>query len=141
MRCYPNDSPQATARVLALAMVVDGHLAPAELKVLEDMPLMAELDLDRTLFREVLEELCHDMLHTAVVQGAVELNAALLDSLLREITEPALRRKLLTAMWKIADADGWLADAEAALLARACALWGAGEGFPPARDRRATVAA
>lgn len=131
MRSYPNDSPQATARVLALAMVVDGHLAPSELRVLDDSPLMRDLDMDRTVFREVLEDLCNDMINTAVVQGAVELNAPLIDHLLSEITSPELRRKLLSVMWKIVDADGWLADAEAALLARACANWNADARFLP----------
>ena len=133
MRSYPNDSPQATARVLALAMVVDGHLAPSELRVLDDSPLMRDLDLDRTVFRVVLEDLCNDMVNTAVVQGAVELNAPLIDSLLSEITTSELRRKLLSAMWKIVDADGWLADAEAALLARACLMWDADARFLPQR--------
>ena len=134
MRSYPNDSSQATARVLALAMVVDGHLAPSELRVLDELPLMQELDLDRTLFRQTLEDLCNDMVNTAVVHGAVELDASLLDSLLGEITAPALRRKLLSVMWKIADADGHLADAEAALLARACAVWHADARFLPQRS-------
>ena len=47
MRSYPNDSPQATARILALAMVVDGHLAPSELRVLDESPLMRDLEMDR----------------------------------------------------------------------------------------------
>lgn len=133
MRSYPNDSPQAMARVLALAMVVDGHIAPSELRVLDDSPMMHDLDMDRTVFREVLEDLCNDMINTAVVQGAVELNAPLIDHLLSEITVPELRRKLLSVMWKIVDADGWLADAEAALLARACAMWDADARFLPQR--------
>jgi uncharacterized tellurite resistance protein B-like protein len=129
MRSYRPNSPEASARLLALAMIVDGHLAPAELRVLEDAPAMHDLSIDRTLFGEVLEDLCNDMLHTAVVQQTVELNPALINALLAEITEPELRRALLAAMWKIVDADGVLADAEAVLLSRACAVWAAESRF------------
>jgi uncharacterized tellurite resistance protein B-like protein len=136
MRSYRANSLEARARILALAMIVDGHLAPTELEVLEQAPSMRDLSIDRTLFREVLEALCHDMLHTSVVQEAVELNHQVLDGLLAEVTDPDLRRALLAAMWKIADADGVLADAEAVLLTRACAVWAAESGFVQ-RTRRA----
>lgn len=129
MRTYPNNSLKARARILALSMVVDGHLDPSEMKVLEDTPVMGELQLNHALLREALEELCADMLHTAVRNGSVEINAALLDGVLAEITEPDLRRRMLAAMLKIVDADSWLADAEGILLARACQLWRAADGF------------
>jgi hypothetical protein len=32
-------------------------------------------------------------------------------------------------MWRLADADGWLADAEAVVLNRAAIRWGAEHGF------------
>ncbi|MFM2118860.1 MAG: hypothetical protein RL722_328, partial [Pseudomonadota bacterium] len=34
MRHYPRNSPQAAARLVALTLVADGHLAPAELEAL-----------------------------------------------------------------------------------------------------------
>ena len=40
-----------------------------------------------------------------------------------------MRRRLLRAMWAIADADDWLADAEAVLLARASSAWSAEYNF------------
>jgi uncharacterized tellurite resistance protein B-like protein len=63
------------------------------------------------------------------VHGAVQLANGVIDSLLDEIADPDLRRKLLQAMWKIADADDWLADGEAVLLARAGAAWSAETNF------------
>jgi uncharacterized tellurite resistance protein B-like protein len=129
MRHYDENSAQATARILAMGMLVDGHVDPAELKVVDDPRTAREFGIDIAMFRQVLEDLCYDILHTTVRQGWVELNSLLLDSMLEEITEPDLRRRLLNALWRIADADGHLADAEAVLLARACALWSAHEGF------------
>jgi uncharacterized tellurite resistance protein B-like protein len=59
----------------------------------------------------------------------VQLDPAQIDKLLAEIDEPDLRRRLLQALWQIADADGWLADAEAVLLARAGTVWSAEANF------------
>ena len=63
------------------------------------------------------------------MHGAVQLANDVIDSLLEEIDDPDLRRKLLQTMWKIADADDWLADGEAVLLARASAMWSAETNF------------
>jgi uncharacterized tellurite resistance protein B-like protein len=104
-------------------MIVDGNVDPAELRVLDELPLMEELGIDHRLFREVLEELCNDMLHTAVVREAVELPPAVIDNMLAEISDSALRCKLLSAIAQIADADGHLADAEVLLIGRASAVW------------------
>lgn len=128
MRRYPKNSCQAAGRLLALAMVVDGNLAPTELAALERSAILPYLELEPPQFHDLLQELCQDMLHT-VVHGAVELDRDLIDGLLDEITEPDLRRRLLRAMWHIADADDYLADAEAVLLARACTVWSAESNF------------
>jgi hypothetical protein len=49
---------------------------------------------------------------------------SLIDPLLGEIVDSDLRRKLLQAMWRIADADGWLSDGEAVMCSRAAVAWG-----------------
>ena len=123
MRSYPPNSPRARARLLALAMVVDGDLDPAELEVLEDPAVLRGLQVDGALFQQVLSELCTDMLRTAVRNGAVELKPELLDRLLAEITDPGLQHQLLATMVNIVDADAQIADAEGMLLERACECW------------------
>jgi hypothetical protein len=123
MRRYETNGPRACARLLALSMVIDGDLDPAELKVLEDGTVLRGLRVDGALFQEVLGELCADMLRTAVRNGSVEITPALLDRLLDEITDPALQRQLLAAMVNIVDADAQVADAEGILIERACERW------------------
>jgi uncharacterized tellurite resistance protein B-like protein len=123
MRTYEPNSTRARARLLALSMVVDGHIDASELKVLDEAPVLHGLQLDMQLFRDVLDELCSDMLRTAVRDGVVEIGTPLLDRLLADITDPELQGKMLGAMWKIVHADEQLADAESILLARACGLW------------------
>ena len=128
MRAYAKDSPQAAGRILALMMIVDGNLASSELQALDRSKILDHIDLDAADFQRLLQDLCDDML-TSTVHGAIQLDNAVIDSLLQEIVEPDLRRKLMHAMWKIADADGWLADGEAVLLSRASTAWSAETNF------------
>lgn len=131
MRSYPTDSPRAAARILALAMIVDGDLAPAELQALARTGVLQDIDIDFEAFQDLLGDLCEDMLIDAAGRRDVELDPEAIDAMLAEVRDPALRRRLLAAMSRIADADGVLADAEATLLAHAAAAW-SGERLPAA---------
>ena len=128
MRTYEANSPQAAGRILALMMVVDGNLASTELEARHRSKILEHIELEPADFQRLLQDLCDDML-TSTVHGAVQLGNGVIDSLLDEIGDADLRRKLLHAMWKIADADDWLADGEAVLLARASAAWSAETNF------------
>ncbi|APA69448.1 MULTISPECIES: tellurite resistance TerB family protein [unclassified Janthinobacterium] len=128
MRTYSVNSPQAAGRILALMMIVDGNLDSSELQALHSSKILEHIDLEPAAFQQLLQDLCDDML-TSTVHGAIQLGHGVIDSLLEEISDPDLRRKLLHAMWKIADADDWLADGEAVLLSRAGAAWSAETNF------------
>lgn len=129
MRHYKTDSASAAGRIVALCMVVDGNMAPSELQALQRSRLLEYIDIDIDTFHDLVGDLCQDMLSTSVKHEHVELDGATIDALLGEIHDPVLRRALLRAMWNIADADGVLADAEAKLLSRACAVWSAESRF------------
>ncbi|HEX5341195.1 MAG TPA: TerB family tellurite resistance protein [Duganella sp.] len=129
MRHYETDSASAAGRIVALCMVVDGNMAPSELQALQRSRLLDYIDISVDDFHALVTELCEDMLSTSVKHEHVELDEATIDALLDEIRAPELRRELLRAMWKIADADGVLADAEAKLLSRACTVWAAESRF------------
>jgi uncharacterized tellurite resistance protein B-like protein len=136
MRSYSVDSPHAAGRILALTMIVDGNLAGSELAALDRSKILEHIDLDQAQFQRLLQDLCDDLL-TSTSHGAIQLDNALIDGLLEEIAHPDLRRSLLRAMWRIADADDWLADAEAVLLTRASNAWSAEANFSdPARGGR-----
>ena len=128
MRSYPKDSPHAAGRLLALTMIVDGNVALSELKAIYRSRILDHIALDEDEFDTVLHELCNDLLATAR-HGAVQVDTDTIDAFLDDVESPELRRNLLTAMWRLADADGWLADAEAIVLNRAAIRWGAETGF------------
>ena len=129
MRHYETDSASAAGLLVALCMVVDGNMAPSELQALQRSRLLDYIDIDIDAFHDLVDDLCQDMLSTSVQHEHVVIDEPTIDALLGEIQNPALRRQLLRAMWNIADADGVLADAEAKLLARACAVWSAEAHF------------
>ena len=131
MRAYPPDSPDAAGRILALTMIVDGKLAVSELAALDSSKILDHIDIDLARFQSMLQDLCDDLL-SSQSNDAVQLDDAAIDRVLAEIAHPDLRRQLLDAMWQIADADNWLADAEAVLLTRASTAWSAERNFSAA---------
>ncbi|MES3020457.1 MAG: TerB family tellurite resistance protein [Pseudomonadota bacterium] len=128
MRTYPIDSPHAAGRILALMMVSDGNVAQSELAAMDRSGILKYVELEDDAFHQLLQDLCQDLLMSAA-HGFIQIDNGIIDQLLQEIAHPDIRRQLLHAMWKIADADGWLADGEAILLSRASALWGAEMSF------------
>lgn len=136
MRSYQPDSPDAAGRILALTMIVDGKLAVSEIAAMDSSKILDHIDLDLPGFQRMLQELCDDLLASRPAD-AIQLDDALLDRVLAEIAHPDLRRHLLQAMWQIADADDWLADAEAVLLTRASNAWSAERNFIGANARSA----
>ena len=54
MRPYPVNSARAAARLIALAVLADGHLSTSELGLLERMNAANRLGLTREQFSEVV---------------------------------------------------------------------------------------
>ena len=133
MRTYTINSPHAAGRLLALTIISDGNVAPSELAAMHRSRILDHVELGEAEFDQVLHDLCSDLL-TTTRHGVVQIDPELIDHMLLEIEHPDLRRKLLQAMWKIADADGWLANAEAVLLNRASLAWGAETNFSSPAD-------
>ena len=131
MRADQPDSPDAAGRLLALTMIVDGKLAVSELAALNSSRILDHIDIDLARFQRMLQDLCDDLL-ASQLDDAVQLDDAAIDRMLAEIVRPDLRRQLLDAMWRIADADDWLADAEAVLITRASTAWSAERNFSAA---------
>jgi hypothetical protein len=126
MRHYPTNSPQAAGRIVAMALLADGHLSKAELDELDRLDVPHQLGLARSELHAVVHGFCEDLLATA--QGgwadACRVDTATLYGLLAEIDDPALRRRVLALCTAIVDVDQHLADGESTLLLAAVAHWG-----------------
>jgi tellurite resistance protein len=136
MRTYPRNSPQAAARIVALALTADGHVSSAEERALENLDIAGELGLAPAQFAQIVQALCEDqsLANTPFTPPVGQLDAALLAALIDEIDDPALRRKVIRLCLAVAIADEHLADGEIALLAALFNAWGPKPG-PAARRR------
>lgn len=125
MRTYPTNSAQAVSRLLALTMIVDGHLAPSELKVARGSSMPKHIMLGEDDFDDVVRDLCEDLLASAARRSSheVEIDGRLLDALLGEVDDSALRLSLMRTMLDIVHADSVLDTRETILIERAFRAW------------------
>ncbi|ASW01475.1 TerB family tellurite resistance protein [Paraburkholderia aromaticivorans] len=126
MRTYPRNSPQAAARIVALALTSDGHVSSAEERVLDRLNIAGELGLAPAQFEQIVQTLCedHSVAQPSFAPPVGHLDPAMLTSLIDEIDDPALRRKVIRLCVAVAVADDHLADSEIALLAAVLNAWG-----------------
>ncbi|CAB3725858.1 TerB family tellurite resistance protein [Paraburkholderia rhynchosiae] len=126
MRTYPRNSPQAAARIVALALTSDGHVCSSEERALEKLNIAGELGLAPAQFAQILQTLCEDrsVSQMSFAPPVGRLDTALLTTLTEEIDDPALRRKIIRLCVAVAVADDYLADGEIALLAAVFDAWG-----------------
>lgn len=126
MRTYPRNSPQAAARIVALALTSDGHVSSAEERALESLDIAGELGLAPSQFAQIVQALCEDqsLANTPFTPPVGQVDGALLVTLIDEIDDPVLRRKVIRLCIAVTIADNYLADGEIALLAAVFNAWG-----------------
>lgn len=126
MRHYPPNSPQAGARILALASLSDGNLSTIEVETLDRLQAHHQLGMERTELHQVMNTVCEDLLIAAhgAIQEACQLDARTLSELMAEIDDPDLRLKLLHLCAAVVEADGHLAEGETMVMEAAVEHWG-----------------
>ena len=126
MRHYPRNSPQAAGRILALALLSDGHLSRRELDMLDSLDAHVKLGLGRTELHTVVHSFCEDLLSSMHLSwgDACQVDQATLAALMADIDDPDLRRTLLQLCLAIVDADDHVAEGESVMLMAAVDHWG-----------------
>jgi hypothetical protein len=126
MRSYPRNSPQAAARIVALALLADGNLCKSELEVLAQHDAHAQLGLSPAGLHDVLHDLCQDMLAASELAwgGSSRLERSTLAELLSEVTDPDLQLKVLRLCVAVVETDEHVAEGESTVLAAALTHWG-----------------
>jgi uncharacterized tellurite resistance protein B-like protein len=126
MQPYARNSPQAAARIVALAMMADGRMCKAEIDAFDRLRAHQQLGLRRDEWHAVVDRFCNDLLTTARRRGvdACEIDPALLGGLMAEIDDPELRIKVLGLCLSVAKADRKIAQGESIVLAAAIERWG-----------------
>ncbi|WP_300649089.1 TerB family tellurite resistance protein [Hydrogenophaga sp.] len=125
MRTYPLNSPQAAARLLAMALVADGNYALSEIKALDRLGAARQLGLPPQDLKAVIDAFCEDLLLGAHGEwlGSSQLDATTRQALLAEVTDPALRETIVALCEAVVAADGHLADGETAMLDSLTRAW------------------
>lgn len=125
MRSYPTNSPEAAARVVALALLADGHLSLVEIDALELHGVARRLGLSGPAFREVMHGLCNDLLVQSpmVWTDSSQIDPSLVQGLLSEVDDPALCEELMHLCRTLIEADRHVADGEALMLSTAFLHW------------------
>lgn len=139
MRSYPHNSPEAAARIVALVLISDGHVCRSEFEILKQLGAERELGLEPQLLPHIVHTLCEELLasgyETGSLIGKVDDNA--LASLMAEISDPALQRKVLRLSLAAARADGHLADGETTVVEAARRHWKLVDGEEPSAPKAA----
>jgi uncharacterized tellurite resistance protein B-like protein len=126
MRAYATDSPQAVSRLLILSVIADGGGSPAEIVASYRLGILEYAGIEEHVFDEVLRAFCSDVEITA--GGLIKVEKEMVDQMLAEIVQPALRLRVWEAMWQMSYADEKLADGELGLLLQVTRAWGIEEG-------------
>lgn len=129
MRSYPRNSPEAAARIVALVVIADGYVCRSEFDAWNQLDGPRELGLASDGMPRIVQALCEDLLLDAYAGGSMMacVDDGTLASLMAEVDDPALQRKVLRLAIAAARADRHLADGEALVLAAARRYWGIGD--------------
>lgn len=73
MRVYPENSPEAMARVIAMMIVADAHIDDREIAVLDTANAFAKLGIARKAFMNVARDYCADLVDAAEAKGSTAL--------------------------------------------------------------------
>jgi len=126
MHIYPNNSPQAAARIVALALLADGDVCKAELDILDLMGVDKQLGLQPEELHAVVHVLCEDLLCAAQLTwaDACRVDPRTLAELMAQVDDAELRRKVLRLCVLVVESDGQVAEGESILLGAAVEHWG-----------------
>lgn len=108
MRSYPSNSPEAAARIVALALLADGHLSQTEYAALGRHKASQLLGLQDNAMDTVVQHLAEDLM--AFGGSHWGGSTSLLDedafrSLLHEVSDPSMRMIVLDICAAVTSAD------------------------------------
>ena len=124
MRSYPTNSPEALARLVAMAILADGRLDNREVDWIKHNDTAALLGVDRDTLIQVLLDCCRDVINEAEQERVFLLEDHRLARLADDLTDPALQKVALSAMLILAKSDGSVSEGEETLLRYLMSRWG-----------------
>ena len=123
MQTYRTNSPQAAARLVAMALVSDGQYALSELQALARLDAAQRLGLSTEAFQAVIDRFCQELLQASGGVWTGVVDDATRARLMAEVTDPALQDLIVQQCEALMLADGHLAGGEIALIDALSARW------------------
>jgi hypothetical protein len=123
MQTYRTNSPQAAARLVAMALVSDGQYALSELQALDRLDAAQRLGLSAEAFQAVIDRFCQELLQASGGVWTGVVDDATRARLMAEVTDPALQDLIVQQCEALMLADGHLAGGEIALIDALSARW------------------
>ena len=126
MRTYPHNSPQAAARIVALAMLADGQLCVEEILVLDYVQAYEQRGLSAQQLDAVVAAFYEDLRvgpHSGWGEAGL-VDPRTMAAMMAEIDDPALQRQVLRLCISVAEADGLVGESESLVLGAAVEYWG-----------------
>jgi uncharacterized tellurite resistance protein B-like protein len=122
IRRYSRNSPEAIARVLAMALLTDAAVDDREMDLFERLDLLREIGLTREGFSRVVADYCDDI--GATGGGPLAADAALVDAVIADVDDPRKRLMACAMMLSLCYADGRFAPSEVAVMRQVLRRWG-----------------
>jgi len=125
MRSYPDNSPQAAARIVALTVLADGDIGESEIELLDRLAVHEQLGLKRHEMHALLDLFCEDLLSSEQLKwaDACPVDERTLAELMGEIQDLPLRQKLMRICVELAQVDRHVAEGESIVLIAAVEHW------------------
>lgn len=122
-RRYPRNSPQAAARILAVALLANGDIKAAEWQRLVDTNAIERLGLQGLQWHAVVDDLCQDLLSGACTGRECLIDAHTLAAWLDEVDDPRQRALVIDLCTQVIEADGEVHPGESLVLRAALEHW------------------
>ena len=123
MRTYPQNSPEAQARIIALCLMADSDIDPSELDELELSLVYETLNISQENFLTVLEHYLDDMADEAAGGKINLLDPERINPMLDEVSGHVERVNTLATALRICKSDNALNNAEIALFRHIMQQW------------------
>lgn len=125
MRQYPENSPEAAARVIALALLADGSVHPDEVTLLIDSEPLRRMGVSQDVFRRVTAEFCQDVARGPHSEDRhyFALRPLAIRHLLDEITDPVLQGEISQLVFEVIRADRQYQEGESLVLRALISAW------------------
>jgi hypothetical protein len=122
-RAYPRNSPQAAARLVALALIANGQIKACEWSILYETQARERLGLRGEEWHAVVDELCADLLSTSAGEPHCEIDPSTLAAWFAEVNDLELQCLVMRLTAAVVCADGGIDEGELAVLHGALQHW------------------